>query len=70
MKTGGRNKAGCLLLLGLGLVHTCRANGLAPGDPGELIPLGIVGIVWMILLAAGLTGLVLIRRSYDVLPPP
>ena len=59
-----------LLCCTLGLVQACQADGLAPGDPGELLPLGITVIVWPILLAAALTGLRLIRRSHDLLPPP
>ena len=71
MKTTRYHKHGRLLFLGvLGLVQTSRADGLAPGNPKELVQLGIAGIVWLVLLAAGLAGLHLIRRSHDVLPPP
>lgn len=59
-----------LLFCALGLVQTCQADGVAPGDPDELLPLGITVIVWPILLAAALAGLRLIRRSHDLLPPP
>jgi len=59
-----------LLCCALGLVQTCNADGLAPGDPDELLPMGITVIVWPILLATALTGLRLIRRSHDLLPPP
>jgi len=47
----------------LGLFQTCQADGLAPGDPAERLPLGVTGVVWLVLLAAALTGLRLIRRS-------
>ena len=59
-----------LLCYALGLVQTCQADSLAPGDPDELQPLGITVMVWFVLLAAALTGLRLIRRSHDLLPPP
>ncbi len=71
MKTASHSKRGRLLLLGVfGLVQTCRADSLVPGDPRELVPLGIIGIVWLVLLAASLIGLHLIRRSHGLLPPP
>ena len=71
MKAGLYRKPWPLLLCGaLGLVQTCLADGLAPGDPEELAPLGLTVIVWPILLAAALAGLRHIRLSHDLLPPP
>jgi len=72
MKTIRRHKPWKLLffLAVLCLVQTSHADGVAAGDPKELVPLGIAGIVWLALLAGALAGLRRIRRSYDVLPPP
>ena len=67
-----RHRTICALLIAgaSSLAQTSRADELIPGDPHELAALGFTGIVWLILLAASLAGLHLLRRSHDVLPPP
>jgi len=69
MKTSKHRKPGIrLLIITLALVQVCLADGLAPGDPEELAPLGLTVIAWLILLAAALAGLHLIRCYHDLLP--
>jgi hypothetical protein len=52
------------------LAGEARADYLAPGDPGEYVPLCLSGFGAAILIAAALYGLYRIRRAHDLLPPP
>lgn len=66
-----KNRLSRVVVWGLLLVASeARADYLLPGDPEELVPLGLTGLVAVIIVAVALYGLYRIRRAHDLLPPP